>query len=61
MEQLLERAIKNRGRVIGTLLGLFLGWMVIAYGVFKTLFVALCLGLGYYFGGRVDDGGRRLP
>lgn len=59
-QQLLEQVLRNRGKVIGTLLGLLFGWMVVAYGVFKTLFVALCLGLGYYFGRRSDEGGGRF-
>ncbi len=60
LQQLLEQALRNRGRVVGTLLGLLFGLMVISYGVFKTLFVALCLGLGYYLGRRSDEGGRGL-
>ena len=52
--RLLWDMVRHRGKVIGTLLGLVLGWMVIEYGVIKTLFVALCVGLGYLFGSRMD-------
>lgn len=53
---LAEWLYRHRGKVIGTLLGLLLGWMIIAYGVFKTLFIALCLVGGYIVGTWIDEG-----
>lgn len=59
--RLLEDLVRHRGKVIGALLGLVLGWMVIEYGVIKSLFVAVCLVVGYSLGSRHDrdEAGRR--
>lgn len=51
---LLQDLLRHRGKVIGTLLGLILGWMVIEYGVIKSLFVVVALAVGYVLGGRYD-------
>ncbi len=60
-DDLFEQIARHRGKVIGTSVGLLLGWMVVEYGVLKTLFVAVCLGAGYLIGSRADGsgGGRR--
>ena len=62
VDDLIEQFARHRGKVIGTLVGLLFGWMVIEYGIVKTLFVAVCLGVGYVIGSRADGGGagRRL-
>lgn len=57
LARLVEDLFRHRGKVIGTLLGLILGWMVIEYGVIRTLFVAVCLAAGYVLGSRYDRGG----
>lgn len=54
MARLLEDLLRHRGKVVGTLLGLVLGWMVIEYGVIKSLFVVVCLAVGYALGSRQD-------
>lgn len=54
--RLLEDVVRHRGKVIGTLLGLVLGWMVIEYGVIRTLFVVACLAVGYALGRQWDRG-----
>lgn len=56
LARLLEDILRHRGKVIGTLLGLVLGWMVIEYGVIRTLFVVVCLAVGYVLGSRYDRG-----
>lgn len=55
--ELLLLIVRHRGKVVGTLLGLILGWMVIAYGLLKTVFVAICIVVGYILGTRWDKGG----
>lgn len=60
--ELLQQILRHRGKVVGTLIGLILGWMVVEYGVLKTLFVIFCLGAGYVIGSRADgDGNFRRP
>ncbi|MHB9094093.1 MAG: DUF2273 domain-containing protein [Eubacteriales bacterium] len=49
-------AANNLGKLIGVTLGLLLGWMIIEYGVFKTLFVIVLIVVGYLFGKQADDG-----
>jgi uncharacterized membrane protein len=46
----------NLGKVLGVALGLLMGWMIIEYGMFKTLFVLVLVALGYFFGKKADDG-----
>lgn len=52
-----EFIANNLGKLIGIGLGLLLGWMIIEYGLGKTLFVIILVGVGYLFGKQVDDGG----
>ena len=54
LQEFLNWAFNNKGKIIGVLLGLLLGWMTIAYGVFKTLFVVLLIYVGYALGRRSD-------
>ncbi|MFZ5639592.1 MAG: DUF2273 domain-containing protein [Bacillota bacterium] len=46
----------NLGKVLGVALGLLLGWMIIEYGMLKTLFVFVLVAVGYFFGKKADDG-----
>ncbi len=54
LQEFLLWAIKNKGKIIGVILGLILGWMAIAYGILKTLFVLILVFLGYWLGSRSD-------
>lgn len=47
---------ENLGKLLGVGLGLLLGWMIIEYGILKTLFVIVLVALGYFFGKKADDG-----
>ncbi|MEW6769787.1 MAG: DUF2273 domain-containing protein [Bacillota bacterium] len=51
----LEFLERHRGKVIGVALGLAFGWFAIVYGFWKAVFVALCVGVGYYIGKRIDE------
>jgi uncharacterized membrane protein len=55
LERILKELIKNRGKVIGLLAGLTFGIMVIKVGFWQTLFITLCLYIGYIIGKRIDD------
>ncbi len=46
----------NLGKLIGTAVGLLLGWMIIEYGLFKTLFVVILVIAGYLLGKQADEG-----
>lgn len=48
---------QHRGKVIGIGIGLFFGLLAVIVGLLKTLFVAICVGIGYVLGKRADDEG----
>ncbi|HHW73041.1 MAG TPA: DUF2273 domain-containing protein [Firmicutes bacterium] len=45
----------HMGKIFGSLLGLIVGWIFIAYGVLKGLFVVLCIAAGVFFGAVLDS------
>ncbi|SFR02647.1 DUF2273 domain-containing protein [Desulfoscipio geothermicus] len=50
-----EWIMMHRGKILGTLVGLAVSLSVIYWGVLKTLFIAVCVGLGYLGGKQLDD------
>ena len=46
--------IHYRGRLIGTLLGLFVALILVHYGLFKGFFILSLAGIGYVIGTRLD-------
>lgn len=54
-EKLMEIFSHHRGKTIGILVGLFFSIFVIWIGIIKTLFISLCVYLGYFIGKKVDD------
>lgn len=46
---------RHRGKVVGVILGLLFGLSLVTWGLLKTVFVALCVVLGYLIGKRLDD------
>ncbi|NSW91354.1 MAG: DUF2273 domain-containing protein [Firmicutes bacterium] len=45
----------HRGAIIGGIIGLVVGVAFLIFGFFKVLFVALCIGLGYYIGKNISE------
>jgi len=54
-EWLRDLAQHHRNKVIGGLGGLVFALLVIRFGVFATLFIMLCCGIGYWVGKRLDE------
>lgn len=55
--KLIQEIMENhRGKAIGVILGMGFGWFAIIYGLFKALFVALCVSGGYLIGKGLDEG-----
>lgn len=54
-ENILLEVIRHRGKLIGLLIGLLFAYLVIAHGFLTTLFVTLCLFIGFTIGKRFDD------
>lgn len=46
---------EHRGKAIGIVLGLIAGIIFITYGFWRSLFIILCIVLGYLIGKRVDE------
>ncbi len=46
----------HRAAMAGTILGLVLGFAVLLFGFWKTLFVLLCGIIGMFIGSRLDRG-----
>ncbi len=40
----------HRGIIMGIALGFLVGVLILAIGFFKTLFLAICVGIGAFFG-----------
>jgi uncharacterized membrane protein len=59
--QLLEQLLRHRGKLAGAVVGLIFGWIVIALGVLRALFLLACILVGVYVGARADEGGRVWP
>jgi uncharacterized membrane protein len=46
---------QHSGKILGVLFGFVFGILVIVFGFFNTLFVALCVIAGYIVGKRIDQ------
>ena len=45
----------HNGKIIGVLVGFVIGILILTFGFFQTLFVALCAAAGYVVGKRIDQ------
>lgn len=46
---------EHRGKFIGIVLGLIASILFITYGFWRSLFVILCIVLGYVIGKKIDE------
>lgn len=46
---------EHRGKTIGVLLGLLASILFVTYGFWRTLFIMICIGVGYFIGKQLDD------
>ena len=44
----------HSGKIVGVSVGFTLGVLIITFGFFETLFVLLCVIIGYIVGKRID-------
>lgn len=52
---LLEWMLTHRGKILGAMAGFAVSLLVIYWGILKTLFVVICVVLGYLGGKQLDD------
>jgi uncharacterized membrane protein len=45
---------RHRGAVVGTVIGLLVALLIIAFGFWKTVFLGICILIGYFIGKRFD-------
>jgi len=57
---LLQFIRRNRGRVLGVVVGLWVGFGIMELGILWTLFISLCVGIGYFIGRRLDESQENL-
>lgn len=55
LDRVLSFLQNRRGRVIGALIGLVFGVSVMVIGLFWTLFIGICVLVGYFIGKRMDE------
>jgi uncharacterized membrane protein len=46
---------EHRGKTIGILLGLVASILFISYGFWRTIFIAVCIVVGYLIGKKLDE------
>jgi len=54
-EKILDFIIKHYGKLIGVTIGLLFSVCTITIGIIKTIFIFLCVYLGYFFGNKIDN------
>jgi len=57
LNQIIAFIKNNKGKTAGIAVGLVFGWFAICYGVFKAIFVFICIAAGYYIGCHIDRRG----
>lgn len=46
---------KNRGKVVGAVIGLLISIFYISFGFLRATFIIISVGIGYFIGKRIDD------
>ena len=54
-QKLIEFYISHRGGVNGGFIGLAMAVLILIINPFRTLFIAICVGIGYYIGKRLSE------
>lgn len=45
----------NQGKIVGALIGFFIGIFLLTIGFFKTIILSACIIIGYYLGKKIDN------
>ncbi|TCO79192.1 DUF2273 domain-containing protein [Marinisporobacter balticus] len=53
-EKIFDIVLNNYGKITGVLLGLIFSVLMIEIGIIKTIFISLCIYIGYFFGSKID-------
>ncbi len=52
---LLSLITEHRGKTIGILAGLALSILFVNFGFWRSIFIIICIGLGYFIGKKLDE------
>jgi uncharacterized membrane protein len=55
IDKLLQFYNSHRGGANGAIVGLVIACAILIIGFFNTLFIAICVGIGYYIGKRLSE------
>lgn len=55
MGSLMEFYNSHKGGINGAAIGLLIAVAILAFGFFRTLFIAICIGIGYYIGKKLHN------
>lgn len=47
--------VEHRGKTIGVLLGLLAAIMFVTWGFWRTIFIIICIAVGYFIGKQLDE------
>jgi uncharacterized membrane protein len=56
-EVFLDLMNRHQGKVVGVIIGLLAGLLIIIFGFWRTVFIAICILAGFFLGKRFDDEG----
>jgi uncharacterized membrane protein len=54
-ENIKEFYDSHRGGINGAIIGLIIAIAILTLGFFRVLFIAICIGVGYYIGKRLHE------
>lgn len=58
LSEILQDLLENhRGKALGLALGLAIGLLIILFGFWKSVFIIVCVLIGYFLGKRFDEEG----
>lgn len=47
--------VEHRGKTIGVLLGLLASILFVTFGFWRTVFIIICIAVGYFIGKQLDE------
>lgn len=54
-DKILDILLKHHGKIIGMSIGLCFSVLTIWIGIVKTIFMSLCVYIGYFIGSKIDN------
>ncbi|MDD2431317.1 MAG: DUF2273 domain-containing protein [Firmicutes bacterium] len=55
IKEILDRLSPYKGRILGVIFGFFMAIVILNYGFFRSLVIAIFIFIGFYLGKQVDN------